>query len=79
MVCTSLTISPVLSITNLVATPRASQPGWADITWTQNIAANIKITVDGTVVSQGGYAAGNNSATLNGLAEGNHTICVDQG
>ncbi len=79
MVCVSLTIAQTLSITNLVATPRAAQPGWADVSWTQNIAANIKISVDGAVVNQGSYAAGNNNMALIGLPAGTHTICVDAG
>lgn len=77
MVCTSVTIvqaKPVIS--NLVATPRAAQQGFVDLSWSQDIAGNITISVDSVTVNQGGYAAGTNTASLNGLAVGSHSICV---
>ena len=77
MVCTSVTVvqaKPVVS--NLVATPRANQQGWVDLSWSQDVAGNITISVDGGTVNQGGYAAGNNTNSLSGLAVGTHSICV---
>lgn len=77
MVCTSVTIAqakPVVS--NLVATPRAAQQGWVDLSWYQDVAGNITISVDSVMVNQGNYAAGNNSNSLNGLSVGTHNICV---
>lgn len=77
MVCTSVTIAqqkPVVS--NLTATPRANQQGFVDLSWSQDIAGSITITVDGTAVNTGAYSAGTNTATVNGLAIGTHTVCV---
>jgi hypothetical protein len=77
MVCTTITIvqaKPVVS--NLVATPRANQQGWVDLSWSQDIAGNITISVDSVTVNQGGYAAGTNTNVLSGLAVGSHSICV---
>ena len=62
MVCTTVTIvqaKPIVS--NLVATPRAAQQGWVDLSWSQDIAGNITISVDSVTVNQGGYAAGTNT------------------
>lgn len=77
MVCTSVSIEaqkPVVS--NLVATPRANQQGFVDLSWSQDIAGNITITVDGSPVNSGGYPAGANTATVSGLSVGTHSICV---
>lgn len=77
MACTSVTIAePKPTVSNLVSTPRANQPGWVDLRWSQNYPGNIAISVDNVIVNQGGYPAGNNTATLNGLSAGSHTICV---
>ncbi len=77
MVCTSVTIAaqkPVVS--NLVATPRANQQGFVDLSWSQDIAGSITISADGTPVNTGSYPAGANTAVVNGLSVGTHSICV---
>ncbi len=77
MVCTTVTVvqqKPIVS--GLTATARANQQGFVDLAWTQDIAGNITITVDAVNVSQGGYAAGANTAVVNGLSVGSHSICV---
>lgn len=77
MVCTTITIGtakPVVS--NLVATPRASQQGWVDMSWYQDIAGNIGISVDSIFVSSGAYSAGSQVNVINGVSVGTHQLCV---
>jgi hypothetical protein len=78
MVCVSITVAqakPVVS--NLVATPRSAQQGWVDVSWDQDIAGNITISVDDTTISQGAYSAGTQTNTINGVSIGTHQLCVE--
>lgn len=86
MACTTVTVQapqvakPVVS--NVVATPRAAQQGYVDITWSQDIAGAITITVDGTIPAGWNQydttrRAGTAAYLVTGLSVGAHTICVE--
>jgi len=86
MVCASITISQpaptIPTVSNLILTNLLGQIGKVNVTWRQDIAGKIRITVEGGIVSETYYGmefGGANQATLSGLTPGktyNNSICV---
>lgn len=79
MVCQTINVSfapTIPTVSSLGLVQRTNQPV-VDITWYQDVAGKVKITVDGSFSSELTYNAGNNAAIATNLTVAKvYTICV---
>lgn len=84
MPCTTLPSPPSPPITAVVISNLIS--AWdgdplttttASVIWYQNIAGNVRLSIDGAFVANVSGIVGSNNWNASGLARTSHTLCVD--